>query len=102
MATCAITGSILDASGTAMQSVTVAARVPNPVVSSTDLIAPMLLSVQTDSSGAFTITLQQSISVIFTVQYPVIGTDPQRIYSYTGNVPASATADFTSVIVQEV
>ena len=102
MATCAVSGNILDISGTAISSVTVFARVSQPEVSSTSLVVPLQLSVQTDSSGNFVMTIQQSISVIFTVLYPSIGTDPQRIFSYTGNIPATATADFTSVIVQEV
>lgn len=102
MATCAVTGNIIDVSGTAIASVTVLARVAQPEISGTSLVTPLQLSVQTDSSGNFTMTLQQSISVIFTIMYPSIGTDPKRIFNYTGNVPATTTADFTSVVVTEV
>lgn len=102
MATCAVSGNILDPSGTAMQSVTVYARVNQPAISSTSLITPLAVSAVTDASGNFTLTLQQSISVIFTVQYPPIGTEPQRLFNYTGNIPATATASFVNVVVVEV
>jgi hypothetical protein len=101
MATCAVSGNIVDPSGTALLSVTVAARVNQPVFSSTTLIAPEMISTVTDASGNFTLTVQQSISVIFTVTYPVIGTEPMRSYEYTGNIPATTTANFSSVIVNE-
>lgn len=102
MATCAVSGNCIDPSGTAISSVSIIARVNQPVFSSTELVTPLQVSVQTDTSGNFTLTLQQSISVIFTVMYPSIGTDPQRIFNYTGNIPATTTADFSSVVVSEV
>lgn len=102
MATCLVSGNIVSPSGTAISSVTVFARVNQPVLSGTSLVTPLQLSVQTDSSGNFAMTLQQSISVIFTIMYPSIGTDPQRNAYYTGNIPATTTASFSSVIVTEV
>ncbi len=102
MATCAISGNLIDPTGTAVSSATVFARVNQPVVSSTSVVAPVLVSAISDASGNFVLTLQQSISVIFTVQYPVTGTEPMLQFSYTGNIPASATADFVNVIVDEV
>lgn len=101
MATCAISGTILQPSGAVASSVTVFARVPNPVVSGTNVIAPYLISAVTNTLGNFVITVQQSCSVIFTVQYPIVGTEPMRTFNYTGNVPATTTADFTSCIVIE-
>lgn len=102
MATCAVSGNFLDPSGAALQSVTVYARVDEPVVSGTSMVMPLAISTYTDASGNFTLTVQQSISVMFTVQYPPTGTEPQRIFTYTGNIPATATASFTSVVVIEV
>ncbi len=101
MATCAVSGTILDPSGTAITSVTVYARVTQPTLSGVSLITPLQISTATDASGNFTLTVQQSISVVFTVQYPAIGTEPKRLFSYTGNIPATATASFSSVIVVE-
>lgn len=101
MATCAVSGNIIQPDGAAATSVTVVARVLQPVVSGTSVIAPFEIDTMTDSSGNFVLTVQQSISVVFSVQYPVIGTEPMRIFNYTGNIPATATASFTSVIVVE-
>lgn len=85
-----------------MQSVTVWARVLQPIISGSSLVTPLAVSTYTDASGNFTLTLQQSISVVFTVQYPPVGTEPQRIYNYTGNIPATTTASFVNVVVVEV
>lgn len=101
MATCAVSGTLLQPDGTAATSVSVFARVPTSVVSGTSVIAPFVISAVTDVSGNFVLTVQQSMSVIFTVQYPIIGTEPMRTFNYTGNIPATATAAFTSVIVIE-
>lgn len=101
MATCAVSGTILQPSGAVATSVTVLARVPNPVVVGTSLIEPNIISVVTDASGNFVLTVQQSISVVFTLQYPIVGTEPMRTFNYTGNIPATATAAFTSCIVIE-
>lgn len=102
MATCAVSANFIDADGNPRADITVYTRIPAPIVDGTSLIVPAQLTAISDASGNVVITLQQSISVIFTVQYPPVGTEPQRIYSYTGNIPATTTADFTSVIVQEV
>lgn len=102
MATCAVSGNMIDASGAAQQSVTVYARVVQPVFSGTSLVTPTRISTYTDASGNFTLTVQQSVSVIFTVQYPPVGTEPQRIQSYTGTIPATTTASFSSVITSEI
>lgn len=101
MATCAVSGTLLQPDGSVATSVTVAARIPNAVVSGTSVITPRIVSTVTDTSGNFVLTVQQSISVIFTVQYPIIGTEPMRVFNYTGNIPATATASFTNVIVIE-
>jgi hypothetical protein len=101
MATCAVSGTILNPNGAAATSVTVYARISQPVLSGTNLIAPAVVSAETDSSGNFTLTLQQSISVVFTVQYPIVGTEPTRQFNYTGNIPATVTASFSNVITIE-
>ncbi len=88
--------------GSALQSVMVVARVTNPVFSGTALVTPAELEAETDSSGNFVLTIQQSVSVIFTVQYPPVGVEPMRTYTYSANIPATTTADFSSVIVSEV
>jgi predicted ribosome-associated RNA-binding protein Tma20 len=101
MATCAVSGKFLKPDGAAGLTVTVEARVTSPVVSGTDIIIPQVVSAETNASGEFTLTVQQSCSVVFTVTYPAVGTESLRTLTYTGNIPATATASFTNVIVIE-
>ena len=101
MATCAVSGKFIQPDGSAATSVTVEARVLAPTVSGTDVVAPQVVDTETNASGEFTITVQQSISVVFTVTYPIVGSEPTRQYTYTGNIPATETAAFASVIVIE-
>ena len=102
MATCLVSGNFSLPDGNATSSVTVAVRVPNPqLVSTTGIITPASLSVSADASGNFSITVQQSLNVIFTVSYPVIGTEPMRQFTYTAAIPAAATASFNNIITVE-
>jgi hypothetical protein len=101
MATCAVSGNILDPSGTAMTSLAVSARINQGTLSGTSLIMPLAISTTTNSSGNWTLTVQQSLSVIFTVQYPPVGTEPMRVENYTANIPAATSAQFSSIIVVE-
>lgn len=101
MATCAVSGTLIQPDGSAATSVTVSARVLGPVVSGTSVVAPYVIDTTSDSSGNFVLTVQQSVSVVFSVQYPIVGTEPMRVFNYTGNIPATVTASFTNVIVVE-
>lgn len=101
MATCTVSGNALDIAGSAATTVTVSARVCSPQLLGTSLITPFQISSTTDASGNFTLTIQQSLSVIFTVQFPIVGTESMRLFTYTGNIPATTTASFSSCIVVE-
>lgn len=102
MATCAVSGNLIDPSGAAVSSATVFARVNQPIISSSSVVTPVIVSAISDASGNFVLTLQQSISVIFTIQYPITGAEPVLRCSYTGNIPATTTASFVNVVVVEV
>lgn len=101
MATCAVSGNIIDPSGTALTSISVSARVNQSTLSSTSLVVPAEIETATDASGNWTLTVQQSLSVVFTVQYPPVGTEPMRIDCFTANIPATTTASFSNIIVIE-
>lgn len=101
MATCAVSGNIVSPSGVAMTSVGVSARVNQSTLSGTSLIVPAQILTATDSSGNWTLTVQQSLSVLFTVQYPPVGTEPMRVESFTATIPAAASAQFSSIVVTE-
>lgn len=101
MATCAVSGTVLDPSGTAQLSAIVSARVVQSTLSGTSLVTPVQLSTETNSSGNWTLTIQQSISVIFTVSYPPLATEATRYESFTANIPAATSAQFSSIVVIE-
>jgi hypothetical protein len=101
MATCLVSGTLLTGAGEAATSVTVAARVPQATLIGNSMITPYEVSVATDTSGNFALTLQQSLQVIFTVTYPTVGTEPMRSQTFTATVPATTTASFSSIIVVE-
>lgn len=101
MATCAVSGKFIQPDGSAATSVTVEARVLGPVVSGTDLVVPEIIEASSNASGEFTLTVQQSLTVVFTVTYPIVGSEPTRTYQYTGTIPAATTASFTNVITIE-
>lgn len=98
MATCLVSGTLQDIAGEPVTDATVCARVLSPKIVGNAFITPYQVEVATDSSGNFAITLAQSLSVVFVVKYPVVGTEPFRTLSYTGNIPATATASFSDVI----
>lgn len=101
MATCLVSGTITDPAGTPALSATVYARITQPVFVGSTLIEPFEINAAVDASGNFSITVQQSISVIFTVQYPIVGTEPMRQFQYTGTIPATTTASFSAVVTIE-
>lgn len=101
MATCAVSGNILSPAGAALTSIAVSARVNQSTLSGTSLIVPSQIATATDSSGNWTLTVQQSLSVLFTVQYPPVGTEPMRIESFTATIPAAASAQFSTIVVVE-
>ncbi len=101
MANCLVSGNLTDESGAAAPAVSVAARILQSVVLGSSVVTPIVTSTVTDASGNFSMTFQQSLSVVFTVTYPIIGTEPMRSFCYTGNIPATSTAAFTDVIVIE-
>lgn len=101
MATCAVNGNILSPAGVAMTSLVVSARVNQSTLSGTSFVVPAQILTATDSSGNWTLTVQQSLSVLFTVQYPPVGTEPMRIESFTATIPAAASAQFSTIVVVE-
>lgn len=104
MPTCLVSGNLLAPSGSAASSVTVVARVLSPVVNTTQstVVVPSEVSSAIDASGNFSMTLEQGISVVFSIMYPITGTEPMRSVTYTATVPAQASAQFTNIITQEI
>lgn len=103
MATCSLTGTLLDPSGIAISGATVAANVVTPCFdASGNFIVPKDTSTTTSVSGVFTIVLDQGLSITLTIQYPPNTTDSIKRYNYNFTVPSTPTATFNSTLITEL
>ena len=101
MATCSITGTLIDPTGTAVSGATVELRVTSPQFDADSaLVIPYTSSVTTDASGAFTLTADQGISAVVTIVYPPNATDSSRRYSYSVTIPSAASATLSSLATE--
>lgn len=101
MATCTITGTITDPTGTAISGAMVELRVTTPQFDATNnLVVPYVSTVTTSASGAFILTASQGISAVVTIDYPPNATDSIRRYSYSIVVPSYTTATFYSLATE--
>lgn len=101
MATCTITGTLVDPTGTAISGATVELRVTSPQFDASNaLVMPYTASVTTNSSGGFTLTADQGISAVVTIDYPPNSTDSSRRYSYSVLVPSATSATFQSLVTE--
>lgn len=101
MATCSITGTLVDPTGTAISGATVEIRVVSPQFDAAgSLVMPFTSLVTTNASGAFTLSADQGISAVITIDYPPDATDSNRRYSYSIVVPSAASATFQSLATE--
>lgn len=101
MATCSVLGQILDEAGEAVENATVRARTLRETVVGNAFISPTEVVATTDASGNFVLTVQQSLSVLMVVDFPMGVGEPRRSLSYSAAIPAAASVQFTSIIVVE-
>lgn len=101
MATCVVSGIIKDASETAIASVPVKARITTPYFTSTTImIAPKEVSTTTDGTGLWSLTLNQGAQCLVTIEWPPNNTDSAKKSVYTITVPATSTANFSSLATE--
>lgn len=102
LATCSVSGTLLDSTGAAIVSADVKFNVVLPVNSTTldVIIVPKEVSTTTDDDGLFTLSLLQEVSGVLTIQYPPNSKDSPRRYSYAIIVPASTVADIVDLITE--
>lgn len=101
MATCSISGNIVDSTGTGISGATIELRVITPQFdAANNLVVPYVSTVTTNASGVFTLTADQGISAIVTIDYPPNGTDSIRRYSYSVTIPSTSSATFASLAVE--
>lgn len=101
MATCSITGTIVDPTGTAISGATVELHVTSPQFdTANNLVAPYTATVTTNVSGVFTLIADQGISAIITINYPPNSTDATKKYTYSVVVPSTSSATFASLATE--
>jgi predicted phage tail protein len=100
MATCAVSGTIVDITETAIQSVAVKARLITPIFSSTNFIVPKEVSTTTAANGTWTLNLSRLSTCEITIEYPPNTTDSVKKITYVITVPDSASANFSSLATE--
>lgn len=101
MATCTISGTLVDPTGTGINGAVVELRVTTPQFDAANsLVVPYTSTVTTNSSGVFSLVADQGISAIISIDYPPNATDSIRRYAYAVSVPVAATATFASLATE--
>ena len=101
MASCLVIGNIVNEAGDAVESASVRARTLRETIIGNQFVAPVEVAATTDASGNFSLTIQQSLSVLFVVEYPTGVGEPRRVLSYSAAIPAQTSVQFNSIIVVE-
>lgn len=100
MATCVVSGVIKDVSDTAISGAEISSSLVTPVFSGTTFIAPKEVSTTSAVDGTWSLTLVQGVSVIIHIEYPPSSTDTKRRVSYAITVPASSSANFSTLATE--
>lgn len=100
MASCSVTGTLQDPSGTALNGVVLRFAIVTPQIIAGALIMPAQVSATTDSSGNFSLSLAQTISGTLIIEYPPTSGDAIRRYEYAIVVPATSSATLASLITE--
>ncbi len=102
MPTCNVIGNLINPDGSVATSVEISARVVQPFISSAgSVVIPQEISTTTNTSGNFSIAVEQSVSVVFTINYPIASNEVLKKVTYTANIPAATSAQFESIIITE-
>ncbi len=103
MATCSVTGTIVDSSAVAVSGVAIRFRVVKPLLdASSNLVVPTEVSTTTASNGSWSISLDQGISGIMSIDFPASTTASTLRSSYSITVPSQTSATFASLMPSEV
>lgn len=100
MAVCTVSGTILDAGGSAVTTATVRANIVTPAFVSTNLYVPKEVTTTTDASGNWSLALVQTLQYIVSLEFPPNSTDSNLNRKYSVTAPASLTANFSSLATE--
>lgn len=98
MPTCVVSGTLVDPSGTAISGAPLSFRLMAPIVV-TPSIGPVADSTTSASDGTWSLTIGQSLSGIISITSQDVPTAKPVIYGFNVIIPASATATFSSILV---
>lgn len=100
MATCTVSGTLKDLSDTAISGAIIRAYVEQSVFSGTTQVAPSEISTTSDAAGAWSLVIIQTLTCQVVIEYPPNTTDSRRRLTYSITVPASTTANFSTLAVE--
>lgn len=95
MATCVVSGKLLDPSGTALPSIPVMFNIQTPILTA----EPFQGSTTTAVDGSWSLSLQQGLSGVFTIDIQTDRLSRAVVYRFNANIPAASTATFSSTLV---
>lgn len=101
MPLCTVTGKLVDAKAVPVTNASVRVRPTATFFVGGNLVVPTEQSVLPDTSGNFTLTLEQSRTYICSVFFPPNAEDSQREITYAIQTPAAISASFESVVIVE-
>lgn len=100
MSTCTVSGTIKDITETAVSGAVIKANIITPFFSSTTFIVPKEVSTTSATDGTWSLALVQSSQCFVEIDYPPNGTDSKRVARYSITVPASSSANFSTLAVE--
>jgi len=100
MATCTVSGTIKDASETAISGAVVKASIITPIFSGTAHIVPKEVSTTSASDGTWSLALLQGVNALVAIEYPPNSTDSKKRLTYAVTVPASSSANFSTIATE--
>lgn len=100
MSTCTVSGTLKDVTETAISGAVIKANIVTPFFSSTTMIVPKEVSTTSATDGTWSLALNQGAQCVVEIDYPPNGTDSRRVSRYSITVPASGSANFSSLVTE--
>lgn len=102
MATCTLSGTLVDPSETAVSGATIVFKISNAYAngSATKFFVPKDLSTTSASDGTWSLTLSQGISGIISIDYTKSNIAASNKLNYSIVVPATSTAVFNTLATE--
>ncbi len=94
MATCAVSGTLLDSGGNPISGAVLLYDIQNSVAG---VIAPSEVRTTSAADGTWSMNLSQGTTGILNIEYAVDSTDSSSIHTFNLKIPAASSASFASV-----